>query len=267
MTQSVVAEVQVASGDQSSRTQQWRDIWIAGAESLRDTLLPLLGAQGEQMLATYWQGCRAAKAFPQFAPLVRDLESALDRQRSFIGIHWDEKENSYRQQEAELAGRISADSSSDTGRLDTCKAIISAVDQYKATLTPKLDRVTSEIDRAISRCAPFVPMFSTEQHPEVARWFELTQQLITARKAAVANVLQNLEWDRVLPDAVVAGDIRMALADGKTQLVLNEQATARVKEFAERAAQLIEQSSGVEQGLREERESLVPHLLARIIHE
>jgi len=119
VTQSVVAEVQVASGDQSSGTQQWRDIWIAGAESLRVTLLPLLGGQGEQMLATYWQECRAAKAFPKFAPLVRDLESALDRQRSFIGFHWDEKENSYRQQEAELAGRISADSSSDTGRLDT----------------------------------------------------------------------------------------------------------------------------------------------------
>ena len=261
VAQSALAEVQVANADKSLQTRHRLEVWTASASALRDSLVPIVGAENEHTLKTYRDESRAVKAFPFLAARARYLETALDCQRSLIGFHYDEKENSYKQQEAEISARVSADSTSQAERVVAAKEIIAALDRYRAIYAPTLEKATSAVDQAFARCGPFVPLFSKENHPEVARWYELTQQLIAARKAAVANVMHSIEWDRVLPEAVMGGAFKTMIVDGKSTLVLDEKTTARVKEFAEGAASLIEQSATVEQQLAEERAQLVGHLI------
>ncbi len=222
VAQSALAEVQVANADKSLQARHRLEVWTASASALRDSLVPIVGAENEQTLKTYWEESRAVKAFPFLAARARYLETALDCQRSLIGFHYDEKGNSYKQQEAEISARVSADSTSEAERIVAAKEIIAALDRYRAIYAPTLEKATSAVDQAFARCGPFVPLFSKENHPEVGRWYELTQQLIAARKAAVANVMHSIEWDRVLPEAVMGGAFKTMIVDGKNTLVLDE---------------------------------------------
>lgn len=261
VAQATMADLQVASGDDSPQTQMWQQCWTAGAQAMRQTLATSLGTENaEQTLTEYWEHGRAAKAVVLFSPLVRRVEAALARQRNVIGFHWDNDENAYRQREAELGARIASPHLSDDERKQQAAQLLDEVNRYRSIFLPKLLDLTSDVDQAFSRCERFVALFTEGHYPEVHRWHALTKHLIDARAVAVTHVRHSLDFDAYLSTEVVAGNVKSDISNESTGPVLNEAATVRVKEFAQKAIQLLEGSAHIERDLDEERNELANRL-------
>jgi hypothetical protein len=266
VTQSTLADLQVASGDDSPQILMWQEMWAAAVRAMRPTLASAFGTpEAEKTLMNYWEQTRALKAIGVFIPLVRRLEAALARQRNVIAFHWNDDENAYRQSSVELSRKLGGANISDEERKRIAAELGDRIDRYQEAILPKLAALTSGVDEAFARCERLVPMFSATDYAEVHRWHELTHQLITARVRDVSRVLTSLDFDSYLSTESLAGNVVTKIDDATETVVLNEGATARAKQFLQESVVLLEQSAHVEQELDEdERNELTRRLIGEV---
>lgn len=258
VAQSTIADVQRASGEGAPRLDEWQRGWSAAADLLRNTMVESTGGEAiAEALSTYWEESRAVGAFPPFALRVRRLEGLLRRQRGVIGFHWADEENAYRTRERQLSQRLSAPDTRDEDRLSAATQLLEEIRRYEAVYVPKLDAVAVEVSKAFSDSEHFLSLFSHRRHPEVHRWHNLTRDLIAARSAAVKYVRHALQFDALIPNAVIERNMSVEVVDGKTTPMLTGEAPARFRQFADQSVLLAAQSAQKEQELEAEWLSLV----------
>jgi hypothetical protein len=228
--QAALADLAVATGEH--RHQSSAEAWHHAQDAFRSSLSSVTDPGLDKALTDFVGATRALVAFPALEPRARRLESALELQQVILGFHWDDKDNSYRRSETELNSLIAAPITPDDVRLKTAKELLEQRNRYRQVFIPRLVDASTQLEDADRACAPLMAFFSKGQFPDVWRWHDLTRVVIAARKTALDHVAVTLDWDCLTSTEVIEGRLRKREVDGKPTLVISEESTALLKEYA-----------------------------------
>jgi hypothetical protein len=143
----------------------------------------------------------------------RQIEEALIYQRSYLNLHFDSDENSYRQAETILAKSMLAEDTPNLKRIETANSILSLNDKYKEiVVTPLFDKQNEAYELLaqfsdIYKNTPFNSMNEDERikklETRLNEWFLYTQDLHRARLKAITAIKNLVEADRIVSNSII----------------------------------------------------------------
>ena len=238
VTQSARTTVRAAVGD--GQSAEWQPGWAQFEASLREQIACTIGKpEAPQVLEAVLVSTRASEAMPLFLENMRVLETSLLRLRTVLAFHWSDEDNAYRREENRLSGTVSRPTLDLDRRRSLAQQILAANTRYAEIYLPTLEALRSEVNERWNRCEALSAFFPASEWPEVEQWVALARKAVRSRLAGAEMAEIGLEMDVILPQEVASGDIRIETVDGKTTEVLSKEATARMKEHAQRMQEFI----------------------------
>ena len=265
---SAAADVRLALGDTTPDLADHRDEWMTVASTVREVLgqadVPKELREG---LDEYWDAVRGEKALGELARLLDGLEPAIRRQAAILALHTDAARNHYRRQAVTLVAQMTGPAT-DGERQAAATALVTAASRYAAVIVPRVKSLAAEIDTQVPWCLRLlgqVPQGESFAHAH--RWGELTKQLQAARSAAVTLLQHSVQWDRIVPEAVLGGHATMGEMDGQPTLILDAESRAQLDQAAAKRDELEVLSKRMDARLQEERLALAEQLRPRRVDD